>query len=255
MARLAYILFAFVAMLCVALAQDSSSSSTGITILSSTGEVILSSSSSAAALSSSSSSAAVLSSSSSAEASSSSSGSTIDSSSSSELMMSSSSSWVNPLPYVPANWNDFDVYANDTLFQVKWGPKTSDNLMFGVGGSNGFIIDDISGRALRLTRNFAYRFNISADAATEGLYISWDAEGGNTAGSNISTPILAPGNYTIILTGIPDSDQPTYLYYASNRTQFAGGAIVLGSQSAAALQASFLVMAISAFVALFFPKW
>lgn len=243
MARLSYILFTFAIMLCIAFAQDSSS--TGITVLSSSGDVMLSSSSAMG------SSSAAASSSSSIEAVSSSSGS----SSSGEFMLSSSSSWVNPHPYVPTNWNDLAVYANDTMFRVHWGPKSAENLMNGVGSSDGFIIDDVSGRALRLTRDFVYRVEITAAAAAEGFYISWDAEGGVTTGSNISTPITAAGNYTVILTGIPPSDQPTYLYYASNSNNFAGGAIILGTQSAAALQASFLVMALSAFIALFFPKW
>lgn len=272
MARLSLTVFAFLAMLCIAFAQSSSSSS---------GDVAAGSSSSGAASSTgltesstsiaASSTILVDSSSSGVHVGDSSSGMILDSSSAMELVSSSSamedmsssamdmtsSSSFNPLPFVPVNWGDLDIAGNNSVFNITWGNKTENNLMFGIGSTDGFIIDDVSGKTLRLVEGFTYSFMLDSAAAAQGFYVTFDPQGNEIAGSNISfvgVPKTTPGTYNFTLS-IPSSEEHIFVYYASNVNQYAGGAIIIGRQSAAALQASFVVMAVSAFVALLFPKW
>lgn len=288
MSRFTFIVVALFAMLIVATAQSSSSSSpssstglggesslsSGVVMDLSTGANASSSSSSGAGGlggSSSSSSEISASSSSSTEPNDTSSSGLNDLSSSSEGFESSSSSGglgnsssssgtydVVP-PYVPSNWTDIDVLSNNSAIVVSWGNKSPDNLMYSVGGTEGFIVNGGSGQAIRLGYGSTYNLTIDSLAAPYGFYIDVTPQGDNPAG-NVTVPITVAGSYNFTVNATSISGETTnnnvvFLYYASNSMPFAGGAAIIGTQSAAALQASIMVIAISAFFALVAPKW
>jgi len=256
MSRIAFFVVAMLAMLLGATAQMSSSSSSGMELDSSSSSAEAFSSSIVVELSSSSTFGDVPSSSSGMEVMSSS-GEPVMSSSSGEAMMSSSTGGATVPPFVPVNWEQMSFLPDGATINVTWGAKSSDNLMFNVGTTNGFIVNGVSGGAVRLGLGHTYNITIDSIAAPFGFYIDVDPMGDKTNG-NVTQPILAAGSYafTINSTNINDQQSQTvFLYYASNSVSYAGGAAILGHQSAAALQASIMVMVISAFFALMFPKW
>jgi len=126
--------------------------------------------------------------------------------------------------------------------------------MHGFGTPLGFSVNNVSGGPLHVLSGFVYNFTLDATAASHGLYFSYDPEGNNPLGSNISQPITTPGSNFVTIPYL-NNNTVVFLYYASADTPFAGGAVIIGKQSAAALQASFAIMIISAFVSLVFPKW
>lgn len=97
-------------------------------------------------------------------------------------------------------------------FQVSVAPKNNTHPQFGVGSTNGFVINGVQGEELTLTRGVTYRFNIGSTQSSHPFYLTT-----SVIGNGQGTTILAP---TAVTNGVmaftPISSTPNTIYYACN---------------------------------------
>lgn len=109
----------------------------------------------------------------------------------------------------------------DSLFTVTVETKTSDHPYFGMGNSQGFVIDGVQGAELTLQRGMTYAFKMDNVPGIHPFYISESDQG---AGTQIYSDGVvgngATGNDTLFLT--PNINTPDLLYYQCENHEYMG---------------------------------
>ena len=110
-------------------------------------------------------------------------------------------------------------------FTVTEMTKTSAHPYYLTGWSTGWVVDGVEGRALTLTRNQTYTFNVTG--ISHLFYISTDATGGFGAPGEVTTGVTNSQVATGTLTFTPDNNLQADLYYQCGNHDNMGWTITL----------------------------